>query len=860
MIAILLIIIGIGGLIFVHELGHFLVAKWSGVKVEVFSIGFGWKFLKYTYGETEYALSAIPLGGYVKMAGEIPGEGRELPEGEDLPDTIREELPRLKEELRKMGISETQPVEGSLFNQLMQEGFQKETIERYNAGVEKERELHSKAPWKRFWIFAAGSLMNLIVAFPLCILMYWIGVEEPNNEIGVVRSGSPEWTAGVKPETQLIGLRVEQPDGAEGDKQERNWGPKYKIDSLGEYQQHLIGLDKSQKVKLIFKTQGASATTSKQEAVIDPGDPISGGPALSSYQNVVRRALPNRPADHAGLRKGDRIQTANGIPVYRTRDLKTIIQKSVSPTLSYLIENREGKQRLEELTVAPGTPYMIETDRQTIPLYNLSDSLNVRKELSITGSERIVRINNHEVEQNGSSVKGNPETLSDVNLIRAASPPIDLKVLRKKQTNDGTEYRPKTLTLYPMVFQQPDPSINLLIKPIIDKVQNGSPADRAGLKSGDEIESVNGQPVPRYIHLEKWLKILPNRKLDLRFKRPRFSNFEVARKEIHPEQKDIGGAIVDPRTGKIKRIQKDSRANRAGVEPGDQIHAINENDFHTLPDLKKYLENVDESSFTVKIVRDYSSKKTTLTPSKNKFGEGTIGITVNIYQPVHPLPELPDDSGLAKSGFRAGDRIQGFFVRDQKKELKKSFIKLINHLRTRPEQVKLVIRREQSEGNITKTYTLNKRRTGRIGVMLKPLTFEKRYPPVKGFTAGMREAVNMYKLTILGIKEMFSSTKKAKKSLAGPVRIFSISHRVAEQDLGQFLKILAMISISLGLLNLLPLPPLDGGHILFLIIEKLKGEPLGEDTLYLIQMIGFLFLLAVIILVTYNDILHLIGG
>lgn len=65
-------VIGLGLLIFVHELGHFLVAKYTGVGVERFSIGFGPRILGRTYGETEYRLSAIPLGGYVKLVGESP--------------------------------------------------------------------------------------------------------------------------------------------------------------------------------------------------------------------------------------------------------------------------------------------------------------------------------------------------------------------------------------------------------------------------------------------------------------------------------------------------------------------------------------------------------------------------------------------------------------------------------------------------------------------------------------------------------------------------------------------------------------------------------------------------------------------
>ncbi|MCR4374448.1 MAG: site-2 protease family protein, partial [Acidobacteria bacterium] len=60
----------LGVLIFVHELGHFLVARWYGVKVLAFSLGFGPKLIKVTRGDTEYCVSAIPLGGYVKLAGE----------------------------------------------------------------------------------------------------------------------------------------------------------------------------------------------------------------------------------------------------------------------------------------------------------------------------------------------------------------------------------------------------------------------------------------------------------------------------------------------------------------------------------------------------------------------------------------------------------------------------------------------------------------------------------------------------------------------------------------------------------------------------------------------------------------------
>jgi regulator of sigma E protease len=64
----------IGVLVTVHELGHFLAAKWAGVKVLKFSIGFGPKLFGFRRGETEYQIAAVPLGGFVRMAGEIPGD------------------------------------------------------------------------------------------------------------------------------------------------------------------------------------------------------------------------------------------------------------------------------------------------------------------------------------------------------------------------------------------------------------------------------------------------------------------------------------------------------------------------------------------------------------------------------------------------------------------------------------------------------------------------------------------------------------------------------------------------------------------------------------------------------------------
>jgi len=80
-ISVLSVLLVLGGLIFFHELGHFLAARALGMGVSVFSLGFGPKLLRTVWGKTEYCLSAIPLGGYVSLVGQ--DEEDELPEGFD---------------------------------------------------------------------------------------------------------------------------------------------------------------------------------------------------------------------------------------------------------------------------------------------------------------------------------------------------------------------------------------------------------------------------------------------------------------------------------------------------------------------------------------------------------------------------------------------------------------------------------------------------------------------------------------------------------------------------------------------------------------------------------------------------------
>jgi regulator of sigma E protease len=143
----------LGVLVFIHELGHFLLARYNGVKVLTFSLGFGPKILKFQRGDTEYCISIIPLGGYVKMAGENPDD----------------------------------PKTGA------------------------DDEFLSKSKWQRFQILIAGPAMNLILAVVLLAVVLMQGADvlaylDRPAVVGAVQEGSPAERAGIRPGDTIIKL------------------------------------------------------------------------------------------------------------------------------------------------------------------------------------------------------------------------------------------------------------------------------------------------------------------------------------------------------------------------------------------------------------------------------------------------------------------------------------------------------------------------------------------------------------------------------------------------------------------------------------------------------------------------------
>lgn len=135
----------------------------------------------------------------------------------------------------------------------------------------------------------------------------------------------------------------------------------------------------------------------------------------------------------------------------------------------------------------------------------------------------------------------------------------------------------------------------------------------------------------------------------------------------------------------------------------------------------------------------------------------------------------------------------------------------------------------------------------------------ERVDPATGLWLGVKETWFVAKSTIQYIGDIFTRRASADQ-LGGPIRIAQISGQVATIGLAALVHLTAVLSVSIGLLNLFPVPMLDGGHLLFYVVEAIRGRPLSERSQEMGFRVGLALVLMLMVFATYNDILHLAGS
>jgi regulator of sigma E protease len=332
----------------------------------------------------------------------------------------------------------------------------------------------------------------------------------------------------------------------------------------------------------------------------------------------------------------------------------------------------------------------------------------------------------------------------------------------------------------------------------------------------------------------------------------------------------LGVAGIQPVIG---NVTESSAADRAGLRSGDVIMMIDGRPTQTWGEHRLYVMNqlLDGESLEIVVDRPGSgSVTTTLSVDGDASGalspagiEQALGMRPQLPELTATVGEVLEGSPAADAGLRNGDRIVAIDGREIA-----SWRDLVENVMPRAGQT-MSLRISRGEEVLDSTITpqaadVEGQTVGRIGVSPAAQPIPESYRAVARFSVPAalgRGVENTWLMSALTLKMLYRMLKLeiSTENLSGPITIAHYAGQSVQIGVIPFLTFLAVISVSLGILNLLPVPVLDGGHLLYYAIELIRGGPVPERVMYWGQQLGILMLAALMLLAFYNDILRLLG-
>lgn len=313
-------------------------------------------------------------------------------------------------------------------------------------------------------------------------------------------------------------------------------------------------------------------------------------------------------------------------------------------------------------------------------------------------------------------------------------------------------------------------------------------------------------------------------------------------------------------------------ADQAGLRAGDEIIAIDDQAVDNWQDLRLTLvdRGLDGERVNLDVRRadgDIESVAFDLTrvPADPEQLFERLGLAP-FQPPATPvIADVMDGSAADQAGLRAGDQVQA--VAGQPVDSPRA---LVESVQARPgEQLQFTVRRDGRD--IELSVTLESRRNdageaqGRLGARIgvdgeawQAMRTTRQLGPLAAIPAAVTKTWDVSALTVRLMARMITGDVSW-KNVSGPIQIANYAGQTASIGLEAFVGFLALVSVSLAILNLLPIPVLDGGHLLYYSIEWIRGRPLSEAVQVAGQQAGMAALLMLMTLAFYNDILRLLG-
>ncbi len=293
-------------------------------------------------------------------------------------------------------------------------------------------------------------------------------------------------------------------------------------------------------------------------------------------------------------------------------------------------------------------------------------------------------------------------------------------------------------------------------------------------------------------------------------------------------------------------IVPDSPADRAGLLKGDIVLGVNDKEIGTWSEFFESTASMYNGDTSIGVMRNGKEVSLSFDAEQLKAGE-----TLGFMPPMEPVvgslaPGFPaEDAGIQK-----GDRVisvGGLPVGDWNE-----MARIIHSSPGKPITIQVyrdgktialevVPRQDPQSGR------------GLVGISPENETVVRKYPFAEAVMMGFKRNVQLLDLTFAFIVDLLTF-KASIKMLGGPIMIFQVTSEAARTGIAEFIAFMAFLSLQLGILNLFPIPVLDGGHIVFLGIEGIIGRPLEPRYREMAQRVGFLLLILLILIVSYNDI------